>query len=198
MSRTPPPNSGTGLAGLHPASSNVSRCELPLDRWGGLGHSRRGLCFLPWCQHPGPLSCLPASLRDSDPPEAPLPFPHFYFKVSSAFYSYVHQLCQSEAGFRRPNARGANTALLGGSALVDLGRVSRCLCGGSPRSICAARRWGAPLNSRGRWGKGYLCLFPNWPWLPWSPEWCLLRDDENQVCPGSPQPLACCSPGPGH
>lgn len=177
------------------ASPNVSRCELPLDRCGGLGRSRGG--FVSYLVSAPRPSLLPASLRDSGPVPAPPPFPHFYFKLSLAFYSYVHQLCQAEAGFRRPDARGANSPLLGGSALVGLGRVSRCPCWGSPRGVCTARRRGAPLNSRGRWGKGQLSLFPNCPWLPWSPKWCLLRDGENQVCPGSPQPLPCRSSGLG-
>lgn len=41
-------------------SPNVSRCELPLDRCGGLGRSRGGFVSYS-CQHPGPLSCLPPS-----------------------------------------------------------------------------------------------------------------------------------------
>lgn len=127
LSRTPSPHSGhqAGWTSLLPQMfPDVN------SHWTGAGAGvlQEGLCFLPWCQHPGPLSCLPPSGTPAPLP-APPPFPHFYFKLSLAFYSYVHQLCQAEAGFRRPDARSANTPLLGGSALGDLGSLQVSVCG---------------------------------------------------------------------
>ena len=88
----------------------------------GAGALQEGALFPTLVSAPR-ASLLPASLWDSSPLPAPPPFPHFYFKLSLAFYSYVHQLCQAEAGFRRPDARSANAPLRGGSALGDLGSL---------------------------------------------------------------------------
>ena len=177
------------------ASPNVSRCELPLDRCGGLGRSRRGLCFLPWCQHPGPLSCLPPSGTPA-PSQPLLPSPTSISNSPWLFIATSTNCVRLRLASAGPMP-AVPTLLSWVDLLWGIWAVSRCPCGGSPRSICAARRRGAPLNSRGRWGKGQLSLFPNCPWLPWSPKWCLLRDGENQVCPGSPQPLPCRSTGLG-
>lgn len=158
--RPPPPtppspaNVGIGLAGLHPASANVSGCEHPPDgralKWGfvsSLGvwrsdpfSSRRSPGLRPLTTHP-------------------LPSPHVYFKLSLAIYSYVRQLRQAESGFRPPGCpwcqhrhpgqspallgpRGGPRCASGESALVGVEAPARSP--GSARAAAGGR--GTPLN----------------------------------------------------
>ena len=70
-----PPTPGTGLAGLHPASASVSRCELPLDRLGRLGRSRGSFVSYPGVST---QALCPACLPPSGPPtpsQPPFPSP---------------------------------------------------------------------------------------------------------------------------
>lgn len=141
-----------------------------------MGHSRTGLCFPPLAS--GTLAFSPLhGLQESSP--LPLLFPHFYFQLSLAIYSYVRQLRQAESGLGRPHAKGATTPAWAatwpaGSQVCTLGGVDRPLAGAqmqqrSQGSTGAGLEEVAP-NSRRGWGGE-----PTFPSAPRTTRWAALR-----------------------
>ena len=171
------------MGGAAPNSTGFGAVPLRRQRQcAGTVNARRGFVSYPGVSTQGlSPACLPPGLRPPSQPLLPSPT-----SISNSPWLFI--ATSTNCVRLRPASAGLMPAVPTLLSWVDLlwgiWAVSRCPCAGSPRSVCAARRRGAPLNSRGRWGKRRLSLFPNCPWLPWSPKWCLLRDGENQVCPG--------------
>lgn len=91
-----PPHSGTGMAGLHPASPNVSGCENPLEGGVRVGRSRMGLCFLCWRQALRPCSSGQTPGLWPPPPTAISSSPWLFIAMTHS------QLHQAESGFGGP------------------------------------------------------------------------------------------------